>query len=83
MQIAWDNKPAGEVMEMMADSFMIAVDSGTTGFYLKCGDSNMAYIKIPYQPGQGYYYISGTMACDKTEIEAIKPDPDSDVTFNQ
>ena len=75
IQFAGNDKPAGHSFKMVSDSFLIAVDSVTTGFYITCGNGTTAYIKIPYRPGQGYFKIFGKMHCDKKEKNEITIEP--------
>jgi hypothetical protein len=51
VQFARQDTPAGKTMKMVSDSFLIAIDKETTGFYIRCGKSKPTYIKIPYTPG--------------------------------
>lgn len=71
IQFARNDKPAGQVFKMLSDSFLIAIDKGTTGFYITCGKSNTVYLKIPYSPGQGFYRMGGKMPCDKEGLETM------------
>ena len=72
---AWNDEQAGQASKMGYDSFKIAIDAETTGFYIKCGNSNPDYIKIPYLPGQGLYKIIGKMPCDKKPKGTISIEP--------
>jgi hypothetical protein len=60
---------------MLSDSIKIAVDSGTTGFYVTCGTSNPVYVRIPYKPGQHFYKIIGKMPCDKKSKSTLTIEP--------
>jgi hypothetical protein len=70
-QLARNDKPAGQIFRMLSDSFLIAVDKETTGFFIICGKSNPVYLKIPYTPGQGFYRIAGIMPCGKNAKEKM------------
>ncbi len=71
IQFARNDQPAGQIFKMASDSFLIAIDKGTTGFYITCGKSNSVYLKIPYSPGLGYYRIGGKIRCDKEGFETM------------
>jgi hypothetical protein len=75
IQFARNDKPAGHPFKMTSDSFKIAIDSATTGFYITCGKGATAYVKIPYRPGEGYFKIFGKMHCDKKGKNEITIEP--------
>ena len=75
VQFTRNDKPAGKPLKMVTDSFKIAIDAQTTGFYIKCGSSKPAYVKIPYRPGQGFFKILGKMPCDKNSKGSISIEP--------
>ena len=75
-QLARHDKPAGQVFKMLSDSLLIAVEKETTGFYITCGESNTAYLKIEYKPGQSFYHIVAKMSCDKKNIDPLIIEPD-------
>ena len=78
IQLAINHKPAGDLLEMISDSFQIAIGPEISGFFLTCGESNVVYFKIKYQPGDSYYRIYGTMPCDKSRVDDLFIKP----TFN-
>lgn len=76
IQFARDDKPTKQIFKMLSDSFLIAIDRGTTGFYITCGKSNTVYLKIPYSPGQGFYRLAGIMPCSKEGLETMIIEPE-------
>jgi hypothetical protein len=49
---------------MVSDSFLIAVDKETTGFFIRCGRSKPTYVKILYTPGDIVVKILMLGSCD-------------------
>ena len=85
VQFARNDKPFGEPQRMVSDSFIVAVDKQTTGFYITCGESNTGYFKFQYQPGQYIYTLTGEMPCDKSVIDPLTTfrfavEPESSIT---
>ena len=74
-QLARNDKPAGHAFKMLSDSFLIAVDKETTGFFISCGNSDPVYLKIPYTPGEGFYRIAGIMTCGKEDENQLSIEP--------
>jgi hypothetical protein len=73
-QMTRKHKPAGQVFLMVADSFIIAIDSLTTGFILKCRKGDPLYIPIPYRPGQGFLRKLSFVKCKPGENKySIQP----------
>ncbi len=75
-QLAVNNKPAGQIFIITADSVQFKVKKEETGFFIHCGESNIVYIRIANRPGNGYLRFAGKMECDKKNIEPFKPDED-------
>jgi len=72
IQLARQDTPAGKTMKMVSDSFLIAVDKGTTGFFIRCGKSKPTYVKIPYTPGDTVVRIYMIGSCDAKKAATVE-----------
>jgi hypothetical protein len=69
LQFARNDKPAGVSYVLVPDTLFVAIAKETTGFFLTCGDSNIAYFKFQYEPGNYIYKLTGEMPCDKAILD--------------
>lgn len=75
IQMARNDKPAGRVFKMLADTFLFAIEKETTGFFITCGEGITSYLKVPYKPGEGYFRIYGYMGCNSARKNEISITP--------
>jgi hypothetical protein len=78
IQMARNDKPAGQVFKMLADTFLFTIEKETTSFFITCGEGITSYLKVPYKPGEGYYKIYGYMGCDSGRKNEISITPTFD-----
>ncbi len=61
IQFARQDTAVGKTKTLTSDHFNIAIDRGTSGFFIQCGKALITYIKFPKVPAHlalGIYFTS-------------------------